>query len=44
MSKYYWHCPECEGNFDHGESCDCGHEESPSEYTEKEESGLVLKS
>lgn len=23
MSKQYWHCPECKGNFDHGESCDC---------------------
>lgn len=23
MSKSYWHCPECGGNFDHGEKCDC---------------------
>lgn len=30
MSKQYWHCPECKGNFDHGESCDCKkHEPGP---------------
>lgn len=23
MSKPYWHCPVCNGNFDHGERCDC---------------------
>ena len=23
MSKYYWHCDECNGNYDHGEKCDC---------------------
>lgn len=24
----YWYCPRCDGNFDHGESCDCGKEEA----------------
>jgi len=24
MSKSYWHCPICKGNFDYGENCDCG--------------------
>lgn len=19
----YWYCPDCKGNFDHGEPCDC---------------------
>lgn len=23
MSKQYWHCGECGGNFDLGEKCDC---------------------
>ena len=23
MSKQYWHCDDCNGNFDHGEKCDC---------------------
>ena len=23
MSKPYWHCTTCGGNFDHGEKCDC---------------------
>ena len=23
MSKPYWHCSTCGGNFDHGEKCDC---------------------
>jgi hypothetical protein len=23
MSHDYWHCPICNGNFDHGEPCDC---------------------
>ncbi|MDF2908305.1 MAG: hypothetical protein K0R34_3626 [Herbinix sp.] len=23
MSHDYWHCPVCNGNFDHGEPCDC---------------------
>lgn len=23
MSKDYWHCEKCNGNFDHGEHCDC---------------------
>jgi len=23
MSKPYWHCPTCNGNFDPGELCDC---------------------
>ena len=23
MSKQFWHCDRCGGNFDHGESCDC---------------------
>ena len=23
MPKDYWHCPTCNGNFDHGEPCDC---------------------
>jgi hypothetical protein len=30
MSKQYWHCNVCGGNFDHGESCDCKkHEPGP---------------
>lgn len=24
MSKPYWHCETCGGNFDFGERCDCG--------------------
>jgi len=28
MSKLFWHCEKCGGNFDHGESCDCKKEES----------------
>jgi len=28
MSKQYWHCNVCGGNFDHGESCDCKKKES----------------
>lgn len=24
MSKPYWHCEACGGNFDFGERCDCG--------------------
>ena len=27
MSKQFWHCEKCGGNFDHGESCDCKKEE-----------------
>jgi hypothetical protein len=23
MPRDYWHCPVCNGNFDHGEKCDC---------------------
>lgn len=23
MSKQYWHCEACGGNFDIGEKCDC---------------------
>jgi hypothetical protein len=23
MPRDYWHCSECNGNFDHGEKCDC---------------------
>ena len=33
MSKQYWHCDVCRGNFDHGESCDC----------KKHEPGAVFK-
>lgn len=31
MSKPYWHCDRCGGNFDHGESCDCKKQETPHE-------------
>lgn len=24
MTKPYWHCTSCGGNFDFGEKCDCG--------------------
>lgn len=35
MPKQYWHCPDCGGNFDPGETCDCGkYEETP--YNEEE--------
>jgi hypothetical protein len=27
-SKPYWHCPDCGGNFDYGERCDCPREET----------------
>jgi len=23
MPRDYWHCNKCDGNFDHGEPCDC---------------------
>jgi len=29
MSKQYWHCDKCGGNFDHGESCDCKKDPGP---------------
>lgn len=35
MSKPYWHCNECNGNFDHGEKCDC--------HANKNNPGSVLK-
>lgn len=35
MSKPYWHCNECNGNFDHGEKCDC--------QTNENDTGPVLK-
>lgn len=34
MSKQYWHCDKCGGNFDFGESCDCNKQDNP---------GLILK-
>ena len=27
MSHDYWYCPICDGNFDHGEPCDCENNE-----------------
>lgn len=27
MSKPYWHCDDCNGNFGHGERCDCNNDE-----------------
>lgn len=23
MYRDYWHCPICNGNYDHGKPCDC---------------------
>lgn len=37
MSKPYWHCEACGGNFDFGERCDC---ESSSEPTDEDLSNL----
>lgn len=28
---YYWTCPECGANLDHGEKCDCQNNENKKE-------------
>ena len=37
MSKPYWHCDDCGGNFDHGEKCDC------CKYEKENDPGPVLE-
>lgn len=31
MPRDYWHCPDCNGNYDHGEKCDCDNNEKGEE-------------
>lgn len=40
-SKYFWHCPDCNGNFDPGERCDCHHREEPGETLEVTETLII---
>lgn len=39
--KYYWTCPACGANLDHGEKCDCKEENDGSEVRNKENAGSV---
>ena len=32
MVQYFWHCSDCNGNFDPGERCDCHHREELEDF------------
>lgn len=45
MGRYFWHCPTCNGNFDHGEKCDCEEafiKKNPQLHPGKESETLII--